>query len=96
MEIKFLKIHKKKSVNFKMKKKIKSYLDLIDNFNIETKNYLNSFQNDYTNSIQTSTISLFNTQNIFKFQEENQQSKVFNLNNNNINQSSNISFKKTV
>ena len=60
MEIKFLKIHKKKSVNFKMKKKIKSYLDLIDNFNIEkieTKNYLN---------------------------------------NNNINQSSNISFKKTV
>ena len=43
-----------------MKKKIKSYLDLIDNFNIETietKNYLN---------------------------------------NNNINQSSNISFKKTV
>ena len=60
MEIKFIKIHKKKSVNFKMKKKIKSYLDLIDNFNIETietKNYLN---------------------------------------NNNINQSSNISFKKTV
>ena len=51
---------KNKYENFYMKKKIKSYLDLIDNFNIETietKNYLN---------------------------------------NNNINQSSNISFKKTV
>ena len=83
---------KNKYENFYMKKKIKSYLDLIDNFNIETKNYLNSFQNDYTNSIQTSTISIFNTQNIFKFQEENQQSIVSNLNNNNINQSSNISF----
>ncbi len=70
---------KNKYENFYMKKKIKLYLELIDNINYETKNAFKIFQNDINNTIQRSSITLFNTQ--FFLKQDNQQS-ILNYNNN--------------
>ena len=77
---------KNKYENFYMKKKIKLYLELIDNMNYETKNSFKIFQNDINNTLQRSSITFLNSQLFLK--QDNQQS-IFNYNNN-INTSTNI------
>ena len=76
---------KNKYENYYMKKKIKLYLELIDNLNYETKNAFKLFKNDINNKFQKSSITLFNTQLLPN--QDNQQS-IFNYNNN-INNSTN-------